>query len=463
MHFLKKIAGIIILLIPFLRLSAQQNYPPLKLSDLLNRVSAQAPSLLADSSAISVRQAIATDTKYNWLPAVKLNYQSDIGTNNNVPGAYFGFGIVPSNSGGIRPSNISNATLSNLGIASLDWEIYNFGGYKAQNKVAGSDVKVTENQYRLSKYQLQASVIEDYLQLFQFQNLLHIQEDNIKRNQQIRNSVQSLATSGIRAGVDTSIAEAELSKSRLTLIELTNKFKQTQLQLSALSGIAYQNIVADTTLMTPLHQINSQPGAELNSPLSHPLISYYQSLYQNSKEKENLVRKTYLPKIMLEGAFWGRGSSISTANQFDALNQGWGFTRTNYLVGIGISYNLTDLKRKQLKLNTQRYTSIYEDKRLQAQKVNLETSVHQADVELQTAVDRLAEIPRQLSAANAAYRQKYSLYKNGLIDLIELNIAQNLLYRAEADYATAKYSFLHAVFEKAITRNQVQSLLTALK
>ncbi|MGY0037574.1 TolC family protein [Pedobacter sp. NJ-S-72] len=446
-----------------MRLSAQENHPPLKLSDLLAKVSTQAPSLLADSAAIGIRQAIAADTKYNWLPTVKLNYQSDIGTNNNVPGAYFGFGIVPSNSGGIRPSNVSSAALSNLGIASMDWEIYNFGGYKAQNKVANSDIKVVQDQYKLSKYQLQTAVIEDYLQLYHFQNLLHIQLDNIKRNQQIRNSIQSLATSGIRAGVDTSIAEAELSKSRLVLIELTNKLKQIQLQLSALSGIAYQKICADTTLISPLRNINSQPEAELNSPLSHPLISYYQSLYQNSKEKENLVKKTYLPKVMLEGAVWGRGSSINPANQFDALNQGWGFSRTNYLAGIGQSYNLTDLKRKQLKLNTQKNTSIYEEKRLVEQKTNLEISIRQADAELQTSIDRLIEIPHQLSAANAAYRQKYSLYKNGLIDLIELNIAQNLLYRAEADYATAKYSFLHAVFEKAITRNQVQSLLTALK
>ncbi|WP_235324715.1 TolC family protein [Pedobacter lusitanus] len=451
------------MLIPFLRLSAQQNHPPLKLSELLVSVSDQAPSLQADSSVINIRRSIAEDTKYNWLPAVKLNYQSDIGTNNSVPGAYFGFGIVPSNSGGIRSSNISSTALSNLGIASMEWEIYNFGGYKAQNKVAGSDVKVVQDQYRLSKYQLQASVIENYLQLYYFENLLHIQEDNIKRNEQIRNSIQSLAKSGIRAGVDTSIAEAELSKSRLIQIELNNKFRQIQLQLSALSGIPYQKIIADTTIIEPLRNITGRLTAEQNTSISHPLINYYESLYQNSKEKENLVRKTYLPKIMIEGAVWGRGSSITANNQFDALNQGWGFSRTNYLVGIGVSYNLTDLKRKQLKLNTQRNTSIYEEKRLRTQKVNLKTNIDQADAELKTSVDRLNEIPHQLSAANAAYRQKYSLYKNGLIDLIELNIAQNLLYRAEADYATARYSFLHAVFEQAITRNQVQSLITTLK
>lgn len=454
-----------LLLVSFIKVSAQQQHPSLSLSALLSSVAVQAPSLIADSSAIAIRQSVAHETSYNWLPAVKLNYQADIGTNNNVPGAYFGFGYVPSNSAGVRPENVSNAALSNLGIAAVDWEIYNFGGYKAQNKAAGSDVKVARDQYKLSKYQLQATAIENYLKLYHYQNLLRIQQDNIERNQQIRSSIQSLARSGVRAGVDTSIAAAELSKSRLTLIELTNQFKQVQLQLAAISGIPYQNIVADTTIVKPLLGLTGQMELSSNDSLSHPLIGYYQSLYQNSKEKENLVKKTYLPKVLLEGAVWGRGSSISNTNSNDygPLNQGWGLSRSNYLVGIGVSYNLTDLKRKQLKLRTQKNNTIYEQNRLAAQKVNLETSNQQAEVELQTALQRLQEIPHQLAASQAAYRQKYSLYKNGLINLVELDIAQNLLYRAEADYATAKYVFCHAIFEKAITQNHIELLLTSLK
>lgn len=94
MHLFKKVVGLLLLLAPFSQVSAQQQ-PTLKLAELLSRVSAQAPSLQADSSAINISKSIAEDTRYNWLPSLKLNYQSDLGTNNNVPGAYFGFGIVP--------------------------------------------------------------------------------------------------------------------------------------------------------------------------------------------------------------------------------------------------------------------------------------------------------------------------------------------------------------------------------
>jgi len=462
MIILKKLSGVIGLVLFTQMLSAQVYDHTLSVADLVSSVTSKAPSLIADSAAVDIRQSLAKETKYNWLPSIKVNYQADLGTNNNVPGAYFGFGIVPSNTGGVRSANDPSNAISNLGVATLDWEIYNFGMFKAQNKAAAADVNVEQQQFKLTKYQLQTSAIEGYLQLFQYQNLVVIQQENITRNQQIRSSIQALAKSGIIAGVDTSIAEAELSKSRLTLLELNNKYKQLQLQLAAISGIDADKIIADSTISARLISLSLQTQGQENTA-SHPLLNYYQSRYENSLQKEKVIRKSNLPKLMLEGAVWGRGSSINQDSEFGALNNGWGLSRTNYLVGLGISFNITDIKRQQLRLNTQRSTSSFEQKRLTEQAVNLDIQVKQADAELQTAIARLIEIPHQLSASRAAYRQKFSLYKNGLINIIELNIALNLMYRAEADFAIAKYTLCRAVFQRAITRNQVGLVLNSLK
>ena len=82
---------------------------------------------------------------------------------------------------------------------------------------------------------------------------------------------------------------------------------------------------------------------------------------------------------------------------------------------------------------------------------------------MQTARQRLKEIPNQLKAANDGYRQKLSLYKNGLTDIIELDAALSLLYRAETDYVQAKYAYTNALFNQAITDNQVGTILNLLK
>lgn len=141
------------------------------LRQLLQRVSQTAPSLQTDSAAIVIKQAQAIETRHNWLPSLKLNYQTDIGTNNNDAGPYFGFGIIPSSSRGVRTNSNTQLGSTNIGVAALDWEIYNFGAYEAQNRVAKSDVEVQQHQFTQSKYQLQAFTIGNYFQLVRLYGL----------------------------------------------------------------------------------------------------------------------------------------------------------------------------------------------------------------------------------------------------------------------------------------------------
>ena len=442
--------------------AAKAQQPAITLRQLLNSVDQRAPQLITDSAAIKIKQDQAVETRNNWLPDLNLNYQADIGTSNNVTGPYFGFGIIPSSSGGVHSTSVSTATSDNLGIAELNWEVYNFGKYGAQNKVANSDVIVQQNQYAQSKYDLRAYTISNYLQLLRLQDLLSIQYRNVDRTQQILRSIMSLAKSGVRAGVDTSIAQAELSKARLNYIEVLNQLKQVQLQLSSVSGFPYQSILPDTTVEVTL--IN-QPSAYLfpADTTNHPLINYYRSVYENNLQREDLVKKMYNPKISVLAAGWGRASSVDYAGNYNSLSSGYGYQRGNYLVGIGISYNLFDLRRRQLKLRTQQASTDYSLKKLKEQQQLLDISASQADVEMETALNRLQEIPKQLKAANDSYRQNLSLYKNGLSDIITLDAALNILYRAETDYMQAKYDYSSAIFQKAITENQVNTVLNLLK
>jgi adhesin transport system outer membrane protein len=462
MCYLKKSICFFLLLAAIVTASRAQQAAPVTLKELLSKVNQRAPQLLTDSAAIAIRKAQAQETYHNWLPNLNLNYQADVGTSNNVTGPYFGFGVIPSSSGGIHNTNVTTAMSDNLGIAELDWEVYNFGKYRAENQVAQSDINVEQNNFARSKYDLQAFTISNYLQLLRLQDFIGIQYRDIQRNREILRSIVSLAKSGVRAGVDTSVAEAELSKARLNYIELNNQLKQVQLQLSAVSGYPYQTIVPDTTVEMTL--IN-QPSAYIfpEDTLNHPLINFYKSVLDNSLQRERLVKNLYNPKLMIEAAAWDRGSSVDAAGNYGGLGSGYGFQRGNYLVGLGISFNLFDLKRRQLKLNTQKAATYYDQSLLSEQERLLSVSANQADAEMQTALDRLKEIPNQLNAANASYRQNLSLYRNGLSDIVTLDAALNILYRAETDYMQAKYDYANALFQKAITQNQVNAVLNLLK
>ena len=160
------------LLLLAVRACAQQSATPVTLKQLLSNVTSRAPQLLTDSAAIRIRQAQAAEVKSNWLPNLKLNYQTDVGTSNNVIGAYFGFGIVPSSSSGVHSTNITTGASYNLGIAALDWEIYNFGAYAAADRVANANITVEQNNFAESKFALQGYTIDTYLNLLRLQNPL---------------------------------------------------------------------------------------------------------------------------------------------------------------------------------------------------------------------------------------------------------------------------------------------------
>jgi len=450
-----------LLLVLLLLVSVAARSQTLSLKQLITRVEKNAPTLITDSSAIRIRQAQANETSSNWLPNLRLNYQADIGTSNNVTGPYFGFGVIPSSSGGIHTSNVTTSLATNLGIISFDWEVYNFGAYGAQNKVANQDIQIERNNFENSRYQFDAFAINNYLIILSLQNYLTIQNRAIKREQEILQSVGSLTRAGVRPGVDTSIANAELSKARLNYIELNNQLQQVQLQLSAVSGLPYQSIIADTLLENQLLLLPIQSFSA--DTTGHPLIKFYQSIVDESKLREELVKKQYNPKISIEAAAWGRGSSVDPEGAYGSLSSGLGFQRNNYLVGLGLSYNLFDLRRRQLKLRTQKAETDYAQNQLQEQKVLLANGTNQAFVEMQTARQRLVEIPKQLKAASEGYRQKLSLYRNGLTDIIELDAALNILYRAETDFARAKYDFTKALFAQAIADNQTALVLNLLK
>lgn len=459
--FQRTLCLVVIACLP-LRTYAQPAPDPVHLKSLLTQVNAHAPQLTSDSAAVLIRIAEANEVRSAWLPNLNLNYQSDIGTNNNTAGPYFGFGIIPSDSRGVRSSSNTNASLVNLGIASLDWEVYNFGGYHAQNQFARSRIMVEQSHFGESKYELDVFTVSHYLTLVRLHDLLQIQQLNISRNEQLIHTVVVLAKSGLRAGVDTSIAGAELSKARLVYIELAGQYKQEQQQLSVISGIPSMLIVPDTTLEDQLIEHGSLLASFPGDSLNHPLIAYYQSRYQSSQAAEQLARRSYNPKLSIEASAWGRGSSISANDQFGPLATGWGLDRSNYLIGLSISYNLTNLRRRQLKIRTEKFSTDYAYKQLGEQKALLASSSSLASIELRTSLSRLYEIPVQLKAARDAYRQKFSLYKNGLSDIIELDVALNVLYRAETDFSQARNQFALALFQKGLTENQLGLILNTI-
>lgn len=423
----------------------------------------QYPTIQSQQARLNAAKASLEETRKAWLPNLRVSDQLDLGSNNSLNGSYFPMGLVPSSSGGRRPENKSQAASGNIATLGADWEIYNFGGYTARNKEAEAAVNIQQQRLGVESYNIQSVVIGTYLDLVKFRRLAGLQQKNIDRTELILKAISAFVGSGLKPAVDSAIAAAELSKARLTYIDLRNTVQRLKLQLAALTGLDSSKVKTDTTVDI-LHKINLAMAVYTDSGyLQHPLLQFQQAVYRDNLALETVVRKSYLPKINLMASGWMRGSSISPADEYKALAGGFGFSRYNYLTGIAITYNFTDLKRTQLKLHTQQYRSIAALQDFNEEKLQLSTAEAQANTDLLSAIDKLKEIPAQKNAASSAYAQKNALYQAGLTNIVELTNALYLLNRAETDEVLVADEAWKAFYRKMYAGNQVSQFLSLFK
>ena len=147
--------------------------------------------------------------------------------------------------------------------------------------------------------------------------------------------------------------------------------------------------------------INDKPILlSMNSDTAdNPLIDYYAKKKNIFLANETLIKKSYLPKILLGASTWARGSSIQYNDDYKSLETGLGYQRFNYAVGIGVSYNLFNSLYKKDKLAINRFQLQASDDELQQQKLALASATLQADDASQTAQSNLNELPIQLKSA----------------------------------------------------------------
>jgi len=436
----------------------------LPLNKAISLTLANYPSIHAREAQVRSGMASVVETKDRRLPSLNLFEQVDAGTSNNLGAAYFSGGIVPSVSGvSARPENIGTVSTGNIGVAYLQWQATNFGGYKAGIREAYSRLRVDSMDLQRERFYLSGIVLQSYLDLIRNYELSLIQLENLRRADTIRLAIRNYVVSGMRPGVDSSLAEAEYSKAQLNYLDIYNAYRQSKVQLSLLTGL-------DTTAIGPELSNDSLLLGALSSRSyqdsvhsRHPFLDYFHSIYENSQAREQLIRKSYMPKLYVLAAGWVKGSSINPNGTLDKdLGTGLGYSRSNYLFGLGVTYDIFDIRRQKDRLNVQKYQTEAALHNYEEQERSLKNADLQASVNLRTAIEKFGEIPVQLSAASDAYRQRLTQYNAGLSNIIDLTNALYVLNRAQTDLINTKDGVWRAIVQKAYADNGIYQLLSIL-
>lgn len=434
----------------------------ISLSDLILASKNYYPSIQQKNAELNRAKASAIEIKHSFLPQLKFNDQINIGSDNSLAGSYLPIGITPSTSSGIRGDNNMQAVSGNIAVLYSEYELVNFGLNKARLNNEDAIIRLGVADVNLESYALTIAVAKTYFQLLKIQNRLDVDQQNVDRYLSVFNVIHALSSSGLIAGVDSSLAKAELSKARMNYQQTLGTQMQLKIQMSALTGLPSLGINLQRLLISDLN--TSGQFEKLNGDsVTNPLLDYFQKKKEIFISNQKLIAKAYLPKIILAGSTWARGSSIQYNDQYKELGAGLGYQRFNYSFGVGFTYNLFNGIYKKDKLLTNKYQLESSDFDLQKQKLTLNTGILQSESVLLTAEKNLQELPIQLNAAEDVYRQKMAQYRAGIISLIDLTNASFVLYRSQTDYLEVITDWYLAQINKSAFNGTLEQFLQSIK
>ena len=397
------------------------------------------------------------------LPDFTLAAQTAYGTLNGVTGLGSGLPGITTITASSNASQNMNASFGALYNVNINMNVFSFGLQRAFVAATRGQYEQDRADLRQTKFDVETTVIGLYLNLLTAQRLRMVMQDNVERISRLRDIILARTMNGLNPGVDSSIANAELSTARISLTDAEN-FEQSQAsELSKEMGVKQTFYNLDTSFVTTLPKTIPAQN-EINLQL-HPVLRYLDSRIITSDLTATYMQKTALPRFSFFAVGQERGSGFgsnfsSDPNDYsDNFFKGSDPVRANYLLGIGVTWNITDLTRVKSKVLSQRYISAsYKDDYNQAE-IKYSDQLKFANQQINNALTKFREVPIQLKSAEDAYNQKKALYENGLTNIVDVTQTLYFLNQAEAASNVACSAVWQALLFKAVSAGDISMFL----
>jgi len=424
-------------LLLFISLSIGANAQTLSLKQAVNIALTNYGTIKAKNNYADASKSYIQQARREYLPNFSLSAQQDYGTINGQNGPQYGLGgLGTASSGPALDKQNWNAAFGGLYLANVNWDFFTFGRIRDRIKVANAAYQRDKYDLEQEKFQQEIRVSGAYLNLLAAQRLTRSQQKNLDRAITFQNTAIIRAKNGLIAGVDSSFAKAEVSNAKIALTKAKDLEQEQANRLGILMGLTATSYDLDTASITRI------PGNLLEDTVvksSHPLLKFYQNRVDVSNQQVNYFKKLYYPTFTFFGIMQGRGSGFSSGYALDqsaystSYADGINPTRGNYLIGIGMTWNLSTLLKNRPQVRAQEYISqgLKEEYDMVDQQLRAQLAL--AETKLNNALANYREAPVQVKAASDAYLQKNTLYKNGLTTLVDLTQALFTLNRAETD------------------------------
>ena len=317
------------------------------------------------------------------------------------------------------------------------------------------DFGVTQNQVTIRKLDYQGykitltgtvndvifDVKNSYYNLQYTLEAKKVAEDMVKKYEAFYNQAKAFYTVGTKPKVDVTIAEVNLSNSKLALIQAENAVDIAMAKLNNAMGLDYANkyTIQENLRFDPC-DITLEKAIKAAKE-SRPEFLLADVRVEEAKQNVKLIKKTYFPQINMEGQYQ-IGGSHPTSN--------YGYNYGAYITFPTINGMLIKNEIKEAKaLHTKE----------QANAINTKNNIY---YEVQNAYYSLVEKKNQIPVAYLGMKQakenydlSFGRYNVGVGNPIELKEAQVQYQNAQLTYYRTLYEYnsAKATLEKAIGKN----------
>lgn len=426
------------------------------LHELLKQAEANYPLLKAKAFEVQAGQSNVSSVKSSALPSLDAGYQVNYATYNNITGMSAPQSLVPM-TGPPSSDNIYNGVFGSAASLLMNWEPLTFGQRKSRIDLAKANLIYNQADAMQEIFKHKVNLINTYLDVLMAHELLKVSSKNLDRSKENVRVVRTLAKSGLRPGVDTSLFNAELSRAK---IELLNYQKYLETQKASLTELIGTNSFSYTTDSSYFHLLPS----ELNDTISinHPLVVFSATKVAFNQQQRTVIQRTLYPKLGAWGTTYARGSGINYnggANSTDGLS----FSRYNYGVGLNLSVPVLRFFDVKHQLRQQDALIHAQEERLNQVKLQLEKENKIADVTLSNALEIAKESPVFYRSAEFSYKALHTRYNTGLTNYADLIQAQYSLVKAETDLKTSYLEAWKALLYKAAVQGDLNLFLNQVK
>jgi outer membrane protein TolC len=424
-------------------------------------------SIKAKGNNLKASQTGLEQVNKDFLPNVVLSAQQNYGTINGQNGPMYGLGGFGVASSGLPlPEQNWSSAFGSLYLANFNWEAYTFGRKKERLTLAQAIINRDSSDVVQEQFQHQVRVASAYLNLLAAQRIVIAQQKNLDRALVFKSTAVTRASNGLIAGVDSSLAGAEVSNARISLIRARDLEQEQANRLSVLMGIPANEFVLDSAFITRIPRFIQEGGSLGQS--KHPLLSFYQNRIEVNNQNIKYTERLKYPTLLVFGIIQSRGSGFKSNYAVDQTAYSHSYfdaaipSRGNYILGAGITWNITSLTRTNTQIKSQYFISQALKDEYDLVDQQLKAQMQLSDAKIKNALSTYREVPLQLQAAQEAYQQKTALYKNGLATLVDVTQTLYALNRAETDRDIAYNNVWQALLLKAAASDDLGVFLNEL-